>query len=136
MVEQVKDYSTLFGRIHAGDRIVEVDGVETSHMSIKDVTKRLAGKYGIRPANGEVKIKVARIREREWNDSDERRSIQSHDSASGEGSVESFYSYHRRNHSDPGEPLERLSLTSMTAEHRLSSHSYTCSNPSKSGEEV
>ena len=28
MVEQVKDYSTLFGCILAGDKIVEVDGVE------------------------------------------------------------------------------------------------------------
>lgn len=133
MVEQVKDYSTLFGRIHAGDRIVEVDGVETSNMSIKDVTKRLAGKYGIRTATGEVRIKVSRyaFRERDWNDSDERRSVNSN--VSGGGSVDSFYSYHRRNHSDPEPSLDRLSLNSG-GEQRLSFQSH--SGVSKSGEEV
>lgn len=133
MVEQVKDYSTLFGRIHAGDRIVEVDGVETSSMSIKDVTKRLAGKYGIRTATGEVRIKVSRyaFRERDWNDSDERRSVNSN--VSGGGSVDSFYSYHRRNHSDPEPSLDRLSLNSG-GEQRLSFQSH--SGVSKSGEEV
>ena len=128
MVEQVKDYSTLFGCILAGDKIVEVDGVETSHMTIKEVTKRLTGKYGIRATSNEVKIKVARVREREWND-DDRRSVHSHGSAS----LDSFSSQHRRNHSDPEPLLDRLSLNSQS-EQRLSSYSY--SNHSKPGEEV
>lgn len=128
IVEQVKDYSTLFGRIRAGDRIIEVDGVETSHMSIKDVTKRLNGKYGIRTATAEVRIKVARIRDRDWDD-EESRSNES-------GSVESFSSasQHRRNRSNPEPLLDRLSLTSMSEHHRLSSYSH--SNHSKEGEEV
>lgn len=154
MVEQVKDYSTLFGRINAGDRIVEVDGVETSHMSTKDVTKRLAGKYGIRSATGDVRIKVARIREREWNDDeqDERRSVKSNISAGG--SVDSFYSYHRRNHSDPEQFLDRSSLNSVNEQrlseplfldrssldslprHRLSSRSHSMGNDRRAGEEV
>jgi hypothetical protein len=148
MVEQVKDYSTLFGRIHAGDRIVEVDGVETCNMSIKDVTKRLAGKYGIRTAAGEVRIKVARIRERDWQrspvpssepisfgdhrfhasayDGDDHRSVHSEGSAGG--SEDSFYSYHRRNYSDPDPILHRLALDTVLEQR----HSYH----SKSGEEV
>ena len=132
MVEQVKDYSTLFGRILAGDRIIEVDGLETSNMSIKEVTKRLAGKYGIRSNSGEVRIKVARIRERHWND-DDRRSVNS-DGSGAADSVDSFYSSHRRNHSDPEPILTRLALNSISEHHRLAS--YSQSNHSKSGEEV
>lgn len=123
MVEQVKDYSTLFGRIRAGDKIVEVDGMETSRMTIKEVTKRLNGKYGIRTHTGEVRIKVARICEREWSEEESK----------GSGSIGSFSSFHRRNHSDPEPLLDRLSLNSMS-EHRLSSYSY--SNHSKECEEI
>jgi len=129
MVEQVKDYSTLFGRIHAGDKIVEVDGVETSHMTIKEVTKRLAGKYGLRAAPIEVRIKVSRVREREWHDAQEEEPAM-HSARS----IESFSSNHRRMHSDPEPLLNRLSFNSTGEHQRLSSYSY--SNHSKSGEEV
>lgn len=118
-VEQVKDYSTLLGRILAGDRIVEVDGVETTNMTIKEVTKRLSGKYGIRATSGEVRIKVARARE--WAEEAQR-------SDNGNGSVASYQSHHR-SCSDP-EPLsDRASLNSMSEHHRLFSYSRT-------GEEV
>jgi hypothetical protein len=130
MVEQVKDYSTLFGRIRAGDRIVEVDGIETSNMTIKEVTKRLNGKFGIRATPAEVRIKIARVRERKGTEED-RDSVNS----IGSASMDSFSSHqHRRNHSDPEPLLDRLSMNSLSDPHRLSSYSY--SNHSKSGEEV
>jgi hypothetical protein len=120
-VEQVKDYSTLFGRILAGDRIVEVDGVETVNMKIKEVTKRLSGKYGIRATSGEVRIKVARARE--WAEE-----AQSQRSDNSNGSVAGYQSHHR-SCSEP-EPLsDRASMNSMNEHHRLFSYS-------RSGEEV
>lgn len=102
VVEQVKDYSTLFGCILVGDKIVEVDGIETSHMTSKEVTKRLTGKYGILATSNEVKIKVVRTRERDWNE-DEEASVGYRYPENG--SLVSFASQHRRNYSDPVPPL-------------------------------
>lgn len=129
VVEQVKDYSTLFGCVHVGDRIVEVDGAETSHMTIKEVTKRLAGKYGIRANYNEVKIKVSRGREREWNE-DDRYSVHS----AGSASLGSYASPHQRIHSDPDTLSARLSLNNNRSDQGLSLQNY--SNHSKPGEEV
>ena len=108
VVEQVKDYSTLFGCILVGDKIVEVDGIETSHMTSKEVTKRLTGKYGILATSNEVKIKVVRARERDWN-KEEQASVGYR--YPERGSLVCLASQHRRNHSDPVPPLlSRLTM--------------------------
>jgi len=44
VVTQVKDYSPLLGQVLPGDRIVDIDGMSTSGMSLRDVTGLMGGK--------------------------------------------------------------------------------------------
>ena len=44
IVTQVKDYSPLLGQVLQGDRIVDIDGMSTSGMSLRDVTGLMGGK--------------------------------------------------------------------------------------------
>lgn len=115
IVEQVKDYSTLFGHIRAGDRIVEVDGTETSHMSFKEISKRLNSKYG-RRGSTDLRIKVSRLRSR--NESDHSSLHSPCSSSAG-----SFLSC-RQNHSDHEPLMNKGSLNSL----RSSSYSRSQSN--------
>mmetsp|Transcript_7019 Transcript_7019/g.17308 ORF Transcript_7019/g.17308 Transcript_7019/m.17308 type:complete len:1001 (-) Transcript_7019:94-3096(-) len=43
-VYAVKDYSPLFGEIHVGDKIIEIDGVDTTRSSLIQITKLLKAK--------------------------------------------------------------------------------------------
>jgi len=44
VVVNVKGYSPLLGQVQPGDRLVNVDGVKTSHMTLSEVTTLLSGK--------------------------------------------------------------------------------------------
>ena len=44
---QVKDYSPLFGQVEPGDKIMAVDGQDTSHMNTTEITNLLAEKRSI-----------------------------------------------------------------------------------------
>jgi hypothetical protein len=57
-VHAIKDYSPLFGRVKRGDKIVEVDGKNTTHSNLTEITKLLAVRPGRRGSN--LRIVVAR----------------------------------------------------------------------------
>lgn len=116
IVEAVKGYSTLFGCVHPGDKIIEVDGVNTVHLTIQEVLKLLSGTNGMRSDARDLNIKVARsTRER----NEDRASLNSH----GSGNQTSSFTPHRRNQSDHGQYLDRLSLNGHS-DHSLSNYSY------------
>ena len=58
-VNFVKDYSPLLGKILPGDRLVNIGGVKTSHMTISDVTSLLSGQQSLRWATT-VRLVVVR----------------------------------------------------------------------------
>jgi hypothetical protein len=61
IVVQVKDYSPLLGQVHAGDRIVNIDGIRTTDMSLSEVTGMLPGRQTSRWATP-VRLVVIRSR--------------------------------------------------------------------------
>lgn len=61
VVVHVKDYSPLLGQVHPGDRIVNIDGVRTTHMALSEVTGMLPGRQTSRWATP-VRLVVVRTR--------------------------------------------------------------------------
>jgi hypothetical protein len=55
-VHAIKDYSPLFGRVKRGDKIVEVDGKNTTHSNLTEITKLLAVRPGRRGSNLRIVI--------------------------------------------------------------------------------
>ena len=61
IVTQVKDYSPLLGQVLPGDRIIDIDGMSTSGMSLRDVTGLMGGKVAqSRWASSVFRIVVSR----------------------------------------------------------------------------
>lgn len=72
-VHSVKDYSPLFGKIKAGDKILEIDGKNQSGSSLSDVMHLLASKSARKSNNSSLKIIVERTRADEgYSKSDSR----------------------------------------------------------------
>lgn len=44
VVTQVKDYSPVLGQVLQGDRIIDIDGIPTFGMSLKDVSSMMSGR--------------------------------------------------------------------------------------------
>jgi hypothetical protein len=63
---QVKDYSPLFGQVEPGDKIVAVDGQDTSKMSTTEITQLLAAKRsGNTDRTSRIKITVVSRNQKE-----------------------------------------------------------------------
>jgi C-terminal processing protease CtpA/Prc len=61
LVHSVKDYSPLFGMVRKGDRLVEIDGRDTSQCRLLDVTRLLKVKpAAYRAGSSNIRIVVAR----------------------------------------------------------------------------
>lgn len=60
----VKDYSPLFGMVEAGDKIVAVDGEDTSHMSTGQVTALLTRKRTEGDQTNRIRITVMSLQEK------------------------------------------------------------------------
>ncbi|KAL7567117.1 hypothetical protein ACA910_009445 [Epithemia clementina (nom. ined.)] len=58
VITKVKDYSPLLGQIMPGDRIVNVNGTRTDHLSLNDVLKIMSN--GSKNWNGMIRITVLR----------------------------------------------------------------------------
>jgi hypothetical protein len=61
IVVQVKDYSPLLGQVYPRDRIVNIDGIRTTNMSLSEVTGMLPGRQTSRWATP-VRLVVVRTR--------------------------------------------------------------------------
>lgn len=93
VVYAVKDYSPLLGLVRQGDKIVQIDGKNTTRCTLSDMYRLLSTKPGLRHgSHPNLKIVVLRRHSHESSHSRSVSPLHAHSRASSYGSTSSFAS--------------------------------------------